>query len=66
MFAKLFFAIFMDYEKRFVFSPEITGKNNPLDNLTYYRPHSIQLIEDAVQQPGFANTGFHIVENIQY
>lgn len=33
---------------------------------TYYRPHSIQLIEDAVQQPGFANTGFHIVENIQY
>lgn len=33
---------------------------------TYYRLHSIQLIEDAVQQPGLANTGYHIVENIQY
>ena len=43
-----------------------TGKNNPLDNLNYYRLHSIQLIKDAVQQPRFANTGFHIVENIQY
>lgn len=29
---------------------------------TYYRLHSIQLIEDAVQQPGFVNTGYHIVE----
>ena len=63
-----FSQFFMDYEKRFVFSPEIIYWKKIIRSITstYYRLHSIQLIEDAVQQPGLANTGYHIVENIQY
>ena len=49
-------------------SPEIIYWKKIIRSITstYYRLHSIQLIEDAVQQPGLANTGHHIVENIQY